>query len=64
MIIILKKNADPGQVENLKGLLRSKGVEPHVVREQVVAYGARHLRDAVDFWLSFGHVAAASPQVV
>ena len=29
MIIILKKNADAGQVENLKSLLRSRGIEPH-----------------------------------
>ena len=30
MIIIIKKNADEAQVENLKTLLRSKHIEPHV----------------------------------
>ena len=30
MIIIIKKNADEMQVENLKTLLASKGIEPHV----------------------------------
>jgi len=30
MIIIIKKNADEAQVENLKMLLRSKNIEPHV----------------------------------
>ena len=30
MIIIIKKNADEMQVENLKTLLRSKNIEPHV----------------------------------
>ena len=30
MIIIIKKNADETQVENLKTLLRSKNIEPHV----------------------------------
>lgn len=30
MIILLKKNADEMQVENLKALLRSKQIEPHV----------------------------------
>src|SRR5574344_1939010 len=29
MIILLKKNAAPDQVENLKSLLRSRGIEPH-----------------------------------
>ena len=30
MVIILKKNADAVQVDNLKALLKSKGIEPHV----------------------------------
>ena len=30
MIILLKKNADETQVENLKALLRSRNIEPHV----------------------------------
>lgn len=30
MVILLKKNADATQVENLKSLLRSKNIEPHV----------------------------------
>ena len=30
MIILIKKDADPTQVENLKTLLRSKNIEPHV----------------------------------
>lgn len=30
MIIVIKKGADPTQVENLKTLLRSKNIEPHV----------------------------------
>ena len=30
MVIIIKKGADAGQVENLKALLRSRGIEPHV----------------------------------
>jgi 3-deoxy-7-phosphoheptulonate synthase len=30
MIILIKKDADPAQVENLKALLRSKNIEPHV----------------------------------
>ena len=30
MIILLKKNADETQVENLKSLLKSKNIEPHV----------------------------------
>ena len=30
MIILIKKDADASQVENLKGLLRSKNIEPHV----------------------------------
>jgi 3-deoxy-7-phosphoheptulonate synthase len=30
MVIILKKNADSAQVENLKALLASRGIEPHV----------------------------------
>lgn len=30
MIIVIKKNADEAQVENLKSLLRSKNIEPHV----------------------------------
>ena len=30
MIIIIKKNADEAQVENLKMLLRSRNIEPHV----------------------------------
>ena len=32
MIIIIKKNADEAQVENLKTLLRSKHIEPHSMR--------------------------------
>ena len=30
MIILIKKGADEAQVENLKGLLKSKNIEPHV----------------------------------
>jgi 3-deoxy-7-phosphoheptulonate synthase len=30
MMILIKKDADPTQVENLKTLLRSKNIEPHV----------------------------------
>ena len=30
MIIILKKDADKGQVENLKSWLKARNIEPHV----------------------------------
>ena len=30
MIILIKKGADEAQVENLKSLLRSRNIEPHV----------------------------------